>query len=103
MVSDGIEAMEYLRKEGKYKDSITPDLMLLDLNMPRMDGRETLHEIKSDPKLKQIPVVVLTTSQADEDIIKTYTEGCSCYVTKPVGLEEFARVVDSINGFGSLL
>ena len=99
VVEDGVKAIEYLRKEGEYKDKTKPDLILLDLNMPRKDGRETLHDIKNDPELKRIPVVILTTSNAHEDIVKTYTEGCSCYVTKPVGLEEFSRVVQAIDNF----
>ncbi len=99
VVIDGVEAMEYLRRDGKYTDSIRPDLILLDLNMPRKDGREVLHEIKADEGLKSIPVVILTTSDSDEDIIKTYATGANCYVTKPVGLEQFIKVVKSIEDF----
>jgi two-component system response regulator len=99
VVKDGVEAMEYLRRDGKYTDSIRPDLILLDLNMPRKDGREVLHEIKSDEDLKSISVVILTTSDSDEDIIKTYATGANCYVTKPVGLEQFIKVVKAIEDF----
>ncbi len=99
VVEDGVEAMDYLKQKGKYEDSTLPDLILLDLNMPRKDGRETLAEIKSDPALKMIPVVILTTSESDIDIIKSYTTGANCYITKPVGLEEFQKVVLSINNF----
>jgi two-component system response regulator len=99
VVEDGVEAMKFLRKEGDYSNKPTPDLLLLDLNMPKKDGREVLREIKSDLNLRLIPVVVLTTSHSHEDIVKTYTEGCSCYVTKPVGLEEFSKVVQSIDNF----
>ncbi len=98
-VHDGVEAMEYLRKEGKYKDVQTPDLVMLDLNMPRKDGRETLEEIKSDEELKKIPVVVLTTSASNNDIVKSYTSGANCYITKPVGLDQFRKVVDAIECF----
>jgi two-component system, chemotaxis family, response regulator Rcp1 len=98
-VEDGIQALEYLRNEGKFSDASRPDLILLDLNMPRMDGRETLEEIKKDVSLKLIPVVILTTSDSDEDVVKTYTLGASCYITKPVGLEQFSKVVHSIENF----
>jgi len=98
-VEDGEMAMAYLRKEGDYADATTPDLILLDLNMPRKDGREVLREIKADEHLKQIPVVVLTTSLAEEDIVKTYSLGASCYITKPVGLDQFTKVVESIDSF----
>ncbi len=99
VVKDGVEAMEYLRRDGKYTDSTKPDLVLLDLNMPRKDGREALREIKADEGLKPIPVVILTTSDSDEDIIKTYATGANCYITKPVGLEQFIKVVKSIEDF----
>jgi len=99
VVEDGVEALAYLRKEGKYGSAVLPDLILLDLNMPRKDGRETLGEIKKDPKLKHIPVVILTTSNADSDVVKSYTLGASCYVTKPVGLDQFTEVVQSIESF----
>lgn len=99
VVKDGVEAMEYLRRDGKYTDSIRPDLILLDLNMPRKDGREVLREIKADEGLKSIPVVILTTSDSDEDIIMTYATGANCYITKPVGLDQFIKVVRSIENF----
>jgi len=98
-VEDGEEAMKYLRKEGEYADAVRPDLILLDLNMPKKDGREVLNAIKNDEDLKVIPVVVLTTSDADEDILKTYALGASCYVKKPLGLEQFSKLVESIEHF----
>jgi two-component system response regulator len=101
-VEDGEELVDYLHRRGKYADPHTsprPGLILLDLNMPRMDGREVLREIKSDPKLKDIPVVVLTTSKAEEDVLKTYNLHANCYVTKPVDLEKFIVVVRSIDVF----
>jgi two-component system, chemotaxis family, response regulator Rcp1 len=98
-VKDGVEAMEYLRREGKYKDVPRPDIILLDLNLPRKDGREVLEEIKSDDKLKRIPVVVLTTSKAEEDVLRTYNLHANCYVTKPVDLEKFMVVVKTIDIF----
>jgi two-component system, chemotaxis family, response regulator Rcp1 len=99
VVEDGVEALAYLRKQGKYAEATRPDLILLDLNMPRKDGRETLDEIKQDDELKSIPVVILTTSDSDEDILRTYTHGASCYIKKPVGLNEFHTVVKSIEQF----
>jgi len=98
-VKDGVEAMEYLRREGKYKDAPRPDIILLDLNLPRKDGREVLEEIKSDDKLKRIPVVVLTTSKAEEDVLRTYNLHANCYVTNPVDLEKFMVVVKTIDIF----
>ena len=98
-VSNGVEAMAYLRREGKYQKMARPDLILLDLNLPRKDGREVLAEVKQDEDLKRIPVVVLTSSKADEDVLKTYDLHANCYVTKPVGLEQFAAVVHAIEGF----
>ena len=99
VVGDGVEAMAFLRKEGRYADSPTPDLIFLDLNMPRMDGRAVLGEMKQDQNLKAIPVVILTTSNADEDILRSYNLGANCYVTKPTGLDEFMKVVESIENF----
>ena len=96
---DGIQALKFLRKEGEFAHAPRPDLILLDLNMPRMDGRETLEEIKKDQNLRTIPVVILTTSDSDEDVVKSYTLGASCYITKPVGLEQFSHVVQSIENF----
>ncbi len=99
VVEDGIEAMDFLRQKGKFADAPRPDLILLDLNLPRMDGRTLLCEMRTDNNLKSIPVVVLKTSQAEEDIVKSYRLGANCYITKPVGLAEFARVVNSIEEF----
>ncbi len=99
VVEDGLEAMLFLRRVGKYADASRPDLILLDLNLPKKDGREVLAEIKEDPDLKSIPVVVLTTSKAEEDVIKSYNLHANCYVTKPVDLEQFIAVVKSIEDF----
>lgn len=99
VVGDGTEAMAFLRREGKYADVPRPDLVLLDLNLPKKDGREVLEEIKTDDELKRIPVVVLTTSQAEEDILRAYGLNANCYITKPVDLEQFVKVVNSIEEF----
>jgi len=99
VVGDGVEALSFLRRQGKYADAGQPDLILLDLNLPKKDGRQVLAEIKADPGLKRIPIVVLTTSSAEEDILKTYDLHANCYVTKPVDLEQFMRVVKSIEDF----
>ena len=99
VVKDGIEAMAFLRKEDKYDKMPYPDLFLLDLNMPRMDGREVLKEVKSDPKLKQIPIIILTTSEAESDVIKSYELHANCYITKPVDFEKFITVVKQIEEF----
>ncbi|MEH1781787.1 MAG: response regulator [Nostoc sp.] len=99
VVEDGVEALKFLRQQGDYANAPRPDLILLDLNLPRKDGREVLAELKADPDLKLIPVVVLTTSGADEDILRTYALNANCYVTKPVSLEEFAKVIRSIEFF----
>jgi chemotaxis family two-component system response regulator Rcp1 len=99
VVGDGIEALEFLRHEGKYEKSVHPDIILLDLNLPRMDGRELLAKIKTDPAQRRIPVVILTTSKAEEDIIKTYNLHANCYITKPVDLSQFITVVKSIEDF----
>jgi CheY-like chemotaxis protein len=96
---DGVEAMAFLRREGKYAAVPRPDIVLLDLNLPKKDGREVLEEIKSDEDLKRIPVVVLTTSKAEEDVLRTYNLHANCYVTKPVDLEKFIVVVRSIDVF----
>ena len=96
---DGMEALEFLRRQGKFKDATRPDLILLDLNLPRRDGREVLADIKNDPELKLIPVVVLTTSSAEADILKSYKLHANCYITKPVDLEQFVNVVRSIDDF----
>jgi CheY-like chemotaxis protein len=99
VAKDGVEAMEYLRREGDHSDAPRPDLILLDLNLPRKDGREVLAEIKGDPVLKTIPVVILTTSQDEADVMKAYEKHANCYIAKPVDLDQFMTVVQSIEGF----
>ncbi|MEH2164537.1 MAG: response regulator [Nostoc sp.] len=99
VVEDGVEAMAFLRKQEKYVKVVHPDIILLDLNLPRKDGREVLAEIKADEKLKRIPVVVLTTSQAEEDILKAYNLSANCYITKPVDFDQFVKIVQSIENF----
>ena len=99
VVEDGVEAMEFLRREGRFGDAPRPDLILLDLNLPKKDGREVLAEVKSDPDLKRIPVVVLTTSQAEEDVVRAYNLHANCYVTKPVDLAQFMKIVAQIDAF----
>ena len=99
VVGDGVEALSFLRKEGRYADALQPELILLDLNLPKKDGREVLAEIKADPNLRRIPVVVLTTSSSEEDILKIYDLHANCYITKPVDLEQFMGVVKSIEDF----
>jgi len=99
VVADGQEAMDFLQRAGTFEDAPRPDLILLDLNLPRKDGREVLEEIKSHKDLKRIPVVVLTTSQAEQDIVKSYDLGVNCYITKPVDLDQFINVVKSIEQF----
>ena len=99
VVGDGVEAMAFLRREGKYAEASRPDLILLDLNLPKKDGREVLAEIKVDEQLKRIPVVILTTSSAEQDILKTYELHANCYITKPVDLDQFSAVVKSIEQF----
>ena len=98
-VRDGVEAMAYLRQQGEFSTVARPDVILLDLNMPRMDGRQVLEAIKSDPDLQKIPVVVLTTSEADEDILRAYELHANCYIAKPVDMEQFSKVVCSIEDF----
>jgi two-component system, chemotaxis family, response regulator Rcp1 len=98
-VGDGVAAMEFLRHEGKYSKSPHPDIILLDLNLPRKDGRELLAEIKMDPDLRRIPVVILTTSKSEEDIIKTYDLHANCFITKPVDLDQFIKVIKSVEEF----
>lgn len=99
VVEDGDEAMLFLKAEGEYADREFPDIILLDLNLPRKDGREVLEEIKGDPVLRKIPVVVLTTSDAPEDIEQAYKHYVNCYITKPVGFDQFIKVVKSIEDF----
>jgi CheY-like chemotaxis protein len=96
---DGVEALEFLRRRGRFAEAPRPDIILLDLNLPRKDGREVLSEIKGDPDLHNIPVVVLTTSKAEEDVLRSYELRANCYVTKPVDLEQFMVVVRSIDKF----
>lgn len=99
IVEDGVEAMAYLRKEGKYKEVTRPDLVLLDLNLPKKDGREVLGEIKSDEGLKSIPVVVLTVSKSEEDIVKSYNLHANAFITKPVDFNQLLKVVKAIEDF----
>jgi len=99
VVFDGVEAMAFLRRQGKFADAERPSLILLDLNMPKKDGRQVLEEIKSDPELKDIPVVILTTSKHEEDVIKAYKLHANCYIRKPVNMGEFTKVVQSIDHF----
>lgn len=99
VVMDGVEAMAYLRNEGEYKDATRPDLLLLDLNLPKKNGREVLKEIKEDPDLKRIPVVVLTISRDERDILKSYDLHANCYITKPVDLQQFISVVKAVEDF----
>ena len=98
-VRDGVEALEFLRRQGKHAKAPRPDIILLDLNLPKKDGREVLEVIKKDDQLKQIPVVVLTTSKAEEDVLRSYSLHANCYVTKPVDLDKFIIVVKSIDRF----
>ena len=99
VVRDGIEAMDYLTRQGQYTNATTPDIVILDLNLPRMDGREVLAEMKKTTGLDAIPVVILTTSQAEEDIVASYKLRASCYVKKPIDLEQFIKIVKSIDSF----
>lgn len=96
---DGVEGVDLLKRRGKYAAAARPDLILLDLNLPRKDGREVLREVKEDPDLRRIPVVVLTTSKNDEDVVRSYDLHANCYVTKPVDLGQFITVVKAIEGF----
>lgn len=98
-VLDGVEAMAFLRRQGRYADVPRPDLILLDLNMPKKDGREVLAEVKGDPDLKRIPVVILTISKEEEDILKTYNLHANCYITKPIDLDQFLKVVRGVEEF----
>jgi two-component system, chemotaxis family, response regulator Rcp1 len=96
---DGVEALAFLRREGPYAYAPRPDLLLLDLNLPRKDGREVLAEIKADPQLKRLPVIILTTSKADEDVLRSYNLHANAYITKPVGLDAFMEVIRSVQVF----
>jgi two-component system, chemotaxis family, response regulator Rcp1 len=98
-VKDGVDAMQFLRRQGAHAEAPRPDIILLDLNLPKKDGREVLQDIKGDPELKRIPIVVLTTSKAEEDVLRSYNLHANCYVTKPVDLEKFIVVVKSIDVF----
>ncbi|MCI4339165.1 MAG: response regulator [Thermoplasmata archaeon] len=98
-VGDGVEAMAFLRRQGKYANAPRPNLMFLDLNMPRKDGREVLREVKSDADLRRIPVVVMTSSQAEEDIARAYDQHANCYVRKPIDFEQFHKVVKTLENF----
>jgi CheY-like chemotaxis protein len=99
VVTDGMQAMQFLRHEGAYVDELFPDIILLDLNLPRMDGREVLAQIKEDETLKLIPTIILTTSSAESDILKSYMLQANCYLNKPVQLDAFEALVGSINDF----
>jgi two-component system, chemotaxis family, response regulator Rcp1 len=99
ITTDGVEAMEFLHREGKFTNVPRPDLIFLDLNLPRKDGREVLAEIKSDERYKQIPVVIMTMSQSEEDILKSYSLHANCYVKKPIDLDQFVKVIESIEDF----
>ncbi len=99
VVMDGEEAILYLRKEGKYQQAVTPDIILLDLNLPKKDGREVLMDIKNDPLLKCIPVIILTTSSAQQDIVSTYSHHANCYIMKPVDFDQFITVIRTIEDF----
>jgi CheY-like chemotaxis protein len=99
VVGNGVEAMAYLRRQGKYAEATRPDLVLLDLNLPKKNGREVLAEVKADDQLRRIPVVVLTTSCAEQDILQTYDLHANCYITKPVNLDQFSAVVRAIEEF----
>lgn len=99
VAGDGVEALDFLYRQGKFADAPRPDLILLDLNLPRKNGREVLMAIKADPELRRIPVIVMTTSKADQDIHRAYNLNANCYITKPVELDEFLKVVRSIEDF----
>ena len=100
-VDDGVQALAYLRRQGEFASATRPDLILLDLNLPRRDGREVLAEVKADPDLRRIPVVVLTTSQAEEDIVRSYDLHANAFVSKPVDFDRFVEVVRQVDSFFS--
>jgi two-component system, chemotaxis family, response regulator Rcp1 len=99
VVNDGVEALDYLRKKSPYTDAVTPDLVLLDLNIPKKNGMEVLADIKSDPMLKNIPVVILTSSSSEQDVLQTYEYHANCYITKPVDFEQFINAIKLIDDF----
>lgn len=99
VAQNGLEALDFLYQRGKFENAIRPDIILLDLNLPKMDGREVLKQIKSDSDLKTIPVVILSTSDADEDIMSAYKNYANCYITKPIDLDQFVKVVKSLQSF----
>jgi CheY-like chemotaxis protein len=99
VVQDGIEAMAFLRKEGQHEKAPRPDLILLDLNLPRKSGREVLAEVKTDPELKRIPIVIMTVSRDEEDVLKAYNLHANCYITKPIDFGQFIRITQSIEDF----
>ena len=99
VVEDGVEALAFLRQEGKYAAAPRPDLILLDLNLPRKNGREVLAEIKADPRLKSIPVVVLTTSKSEQDVLQSYDQHANCYIVKPVGFDNFVEAIKTVRQF----
>lgn len=99
VVDDGVEALAFLRREGRYAEEPAPDLVILDLNLPRLDGKEVLAAVKGDPDLRRIPVAVLTTSNTEADVLRSYDLGANCYLTKPVGLDQFLGMVQSIESF----
>ncbi len=99
VVGDGVDAMAFLRREGGYADVVRPDIVLLDLNLPRKSGRDVLEEIKGDPALRNIPIVILTTSRAEQDVLSAYGHHANCFITKPVDLEQFIYIVRSIGQF----
>ncbi len=99
VAEDGVEGMAFLRREGKYADAVRPDIILLDLNLPKKNGIDVLAEIKTDEELKRIPVVILTTSVAEQDVLRSYDQHANCYIVKPVDLEQFLRVIQTIEDF----
>jgi two-component system, chemotaxis family, response regulator Rcp1 len=99
VVEDGVEAIDFLRRQGRFADAPRPDIILLDLNLPRMDGREVLRQIKNDDSLRRIPVVILTTSRSEEDVLRAYDLHANCYITKPVDFTRFMEVVRSVEDF----
>ncbi|MCZ6570980.1 MAG: response regulator, partial [Deltaproteobacteria bacterium] len=99
VVGDGVDAMAFLRREGRFAGVVRPDIVLLDLNLPRKSGRDVLEEIKGDPDLRNIPIVILTTSRAEQDVLNAYEHHANCYITKPVRLEQFVEIVRSISHF----